>query len=69
MARLRLYALTTVGGLSLVYELVIGAMSPQGLLSGLVWILIVIPLLTHVKMPASSESLPHLKMPAWSTVC
>ena len=45
MARLRLYALTTVGGLCLVYEFVIEAMSPRGLsLSDLVWILIVIPM-------------------------
>jgi signal transduction histidine kinase len=45
MARLRLYALTTVGGLSLVYQLLIEAMSPQGQsLSNLVWILIVVPL-------------------------
>jgi signal transduction histidine kinase len=45
MARLRLYALTTVGGLSLVYEFVTEAMSPQGLsLSDSVWILIVIPM-------------------------
>jgi signal transduction histidine kinase len=45
MARLRLYALTTLGGLSLVYEFVTEAMSPQGLsLSESVWILIVIPM-------------------------
>ena len=45
MPRLRLYALTTVGGLSLVYEFVTEAMSPQGLsLSDSVWILIVIPM-------------------------
>ena len=45
MARLRLYALTTVGGLCLVYELITEAMSPQGpSLSDLVWILIVIPM-------------------------
>jgi signal transduction histidine kinase len=45
MARLRLYALTTVGGLSLVYEFVTEAISPQGLsLSDSVWILIVIPM-------------------------
>ena len=45
MARLRLYALTTVGGLSLVYQLLIEAMSPQGQsLSNLVWILMVVPL-------------------------
>jgi signal transduction histidine kinase len=45
MARLRLYALTTVGGLCLVYELLAEAMSPQGLsLSGLIWILTLIPM-------------------------
>jgi signal transduction histidine kinase len=45
MARLRLYALTTLGALSLVYEFVTEAMSPQGLsLSESVWILIVIPM-------------------------
>ena len=45
MARLRLYALTIVGGLCFVYEVVIEAMSPQGLaLSDLVWILIVVPM-------------------------
>jgi signal transduction histidine kinase len=45
MARLRLYALTTLGGLCLVYEVVIEAMSVRGLaLSDLVWILIVIPM-------------------------
>ena len=45
MARLRLYALTTVGGLCLVYEFVIEAMSPRGMsLSDLVWILIVVPM-------------------------
>ena len=45
MARLRLYALTTVGGLFIVYELVTEAMSPRGpSLSDLVWILIVIPM-------------------------
>ena len=45
MARLRLYALTTVGGLCLVYEFLIGAMSPRGLsFSDLVWILIVVPM-------------------------
>jgi len=45
MARLRLYALTIVGGLCFVYEVVTDAMSPHGLaLSDLVWILIVIPM-------------------------
>ena len=45
MARLRLYALTTVGGLCLVYQLLTEAMSPQGpSLSGSVWILIFIPM-------------------------
>jgi hypothetical protein len=45
MARLRLYALTIVGGLCLVYEFVIEAISPRGMsLSDLVWILIVIPM-------------------------
>jgi hypothetical protein len=45
MARLRLYALTIVGGLCFVYEVAIEAMSPQGLaLSDLVWILIVVPM-------------------------
>src|SRR5262245_48304811 len=45
MARLRLYALTTLGGLCLVYEVVIEALSPRGLsFSDLVWILIVIPM-------------------------
>ena len=45
MPRLRLFALTTVGGLCLVYQFVIEAMSPRGLsLSGAVWILIVVPL-------------------------
>src|SRR4029078_11192071 len=45
MARLRLYALTIVGGLCFVYEVVTEAMSPHGLaLSDLVWILIVIPM-------------------------
>ena len=45
MARLRLYALTTVGGLCLVYEVVVEAMSVQGMaLSDLVWILIVVPM-------------------------
>jgi hypothetical protein len=45
MARLRLYALTTVGGLCLVYQLLTEATSPQGpSLSGLVWILIFTPM-------------------------
>jgi hypothetical protein len=45
MARLRLYALTTVGGLALVCEFVIEAMSPRGMsFSDLVWILIAIPM-------------------------
>ena len=45
MARLRLYALTTVGGLSLAYQLLTEATSPQGpSLTGLVWILIYIPM-------------------------
>ena len=45
MARLRLYALTTVGGLSLAYQLLTEATSPQGpSLSGLAWILIYIPM-------------------------
>jgi signal transduction histidine kinase len=45
MARLRLYALTTVGGLCLVYQLLTEAISPQGLsLSGLVWIVIFLPM-------------------------
>ena len=45
MARLRLYALTIVGGLCFVYEVAIEAMSPHGLaLSDLVWILIVVPM-------------------------
>jgi signal transduction histidine kinase len=45
MARLRLYALTTVGGLCLVYEVVTAAMSVRGMaLSDLVWILIVVPM-------------------------
>jgi signal transduction histidine kinase len=45
MARLRLYALTMVGGLCLVYEFLIGATSPRGLsFLDLVWILIVVPM-------------------------
>ena len=45
MARLRLYALTTVGGLSLAYQLLTEATSPQGpSLSGLAWIVIYIPM-------------------------
>jgi hypothetical protein len=43
MARLRLFALTTVGGLLLVYQLLIAVMSPRGA-SDLVWILICIPM-------------------------
>jgi signal transduction histidine kinase len=41
MARLRWYALTTVGGLGLVYQLLIDAMSPDG---PSLWTLIIIPL-------------------------
>jgi len=45
MARLRLYALTTVGGFFLVYLLITEATSSQGpSLSGLVWILIYTPM-------------------------
>ncbi len=45
MARLRLYALTTVGGLCLMYQLLTEATSPHGLsLSGLAWILLFIPM-------------------------
>jgi signal transduction histidine kinase len=45
MARLRLYALTAVGGLSIVYRLLTEATSPQGpSLSGLTWILIYVPM-------------------------
>jgi len=45
MARLRLYALTTLGALFLVYELLTEAISPQGpSLSGFVWILIFTPM-------------------------
>lgn len=45
MARLRLYALVTVGGLSVIYQLLVVAMSPSiPSLSDLVWILIVVPL-------------------------
>jgi signal transduction histidine kinase len=45
MARLRLYALTTVGGLILLCELFAEAMSPDGpSFDNLVWILLVIPL-------------------------
>jgi signal transduction histidine kinase len=45
VARIRLYALTTVGGLFFVYEFVIEAMSPRGVsLSGLLWVLIVVPM-------------------------
>ena len=45
MARLRLYALTTVGGLIILCELFAEAMSPHGpSFDNLVWILLVIPL-------------------------
>ena len=45
MARLRLYALATVGAFFLVYELLTEAMSPQGpSLVGFVWIFIFIPM-------------------------
>jgi signal transduction histidine kinase len=45
MARLRLYALTSVGGLFLLYELLTEAMSPDGpSFSDLVWTLLVIPM-------------------------
>jgi signal transduction histidine kinase len=45
MARLRLYALTTVGGLFLAYELFAEAMSPRGpSLSDFVWIFSIIPM-------------------------
>ena len=45
IARLRLYALTTVGGLSIAYRLLAEVMSPQGpSLSDLVWVLLVIPM-------------------------
>jgi signal transduction histidine kinase len=45
MARLRLYALTIVGGLLLIYRLLAEVMSPQGpSLSDLVWVLLVIPM-------------------------
>src|SRR5215211_2901869 len=45
MARLRLYALSTVGGFFLVYLLITEATSSQGpSLSGLVWILIYTPM-------------------------
>ena len=45
MARLRLYALTTVGGLILLYELFTEAASPDGpSFSNLVWTLLVIPM-------------------------
>jgi signal transduction histidine kinase len=43
IARLRLFALTTVGGLLLVYQLLIAVMSPRGA-SDLVWILICVPM-------------------------
>jgi signal transduction histidine kinase len=45
MARLRLYALTTVGGLILLYELFMEAASPDGpSFSSVVWTLLVIPM-------------------------
>ena len=45
MARLRFYALTTVGGMFLAYELLAGAMSPDGpSFSSLLWTLLVIPM-------------------------
>ena len=45
MARLRLYALATVGAFFLVYELLTEAMSPQGpSFFGFVWIFIFIPM-------------------------
>ena len=45
MARLRLYALATVGAFFIVYELLTEAMSPQGpSLVGFVWIFIFIPM-------------------------
>ena len=45
IARIRLYALTAVGGLFLVYQLLTQAMTPQGpTFSELVWILLVVPL-------------------------
>jgi signal transduction histidine kinase len=45
MARLRLYALTTVGGLLLISRLLAEVMSPQGpALSDLVWVLLVVPM-------------------------
>ena len=43
MARLRLFALTTVGGLLLLYQLLVAVMSPRGA-SDLVWILICVPM-------------------------
>jgi hypothetical protein len=43
IARLRLFALTTVGGLLLLYQLLIAVMSPRGA-SDLVWILICVPM-------------------------
>jgi len=48
VARLRLYALTTVGGLSLIYGLLNEAMSTKGpsLLLNLLWILVLIPMYT-----------------------
>src|SRR5215213_2128350 len=45
MARLRLYALTTVGGLILLYELFMEAASPDGpTFENFVWTLLVIPM-------------------------
>jgi signal transduction histidine kinase len=45
MARLRLYALTTVGGFFLAYQLLAEAMSPAGpAFTDIVWILIVLPM-------------------------
>ncbi|MGH3339919.1 MAG: hypothetical protein ACRDPL_13990, partial [Propionibacteriaceae bacterium] len=45
IARLRLYALTTVGGFFIVYQLLAEAMSPDGpSFSDLVWTLLVIPM-------------------------
>jgi signal transduction histidine kinase len=45
MARLRFYALTTVGGMFLAYELLAGAMSPDGpSFSSILWTLLVIPM-------------------------
>ena len=45
MARLRLYALTTVGGFLLTYQLLNEAMSPDGpSFTDLVWVLLVVPM-------------------------